>query len=468
MRALVAAAIVWLAIATPVAAGRFIAFSDLHLDPTADPALVGQLLAAPVADWAAILERGREGFGRFGRDATWPLVRSALDQMRAVEPDPAFLLLTGDLLAHGFQARFAAAAPGAGAAAYDGLVIKTVEFLAAQIMARFPARRVFLALGNNDDFCGDYRLSPDGRFLIESEAVAQALLGADDGQAFARAWEEGFGYDVPNGALAGLRMIFLNSVFFSPGYDEACAPNAPRDPGLDAMDWLAVKLAQARGRGEKVWLFLHIPPGADAYATLAQGACAGTLQAMWTARETERFLGLIREHARMVQLVFAGHTHMDEFRLLGAPSHPDGMVLVTPGISPIFGQNPGFHVYEVAASGRLLDRETWALTNLTEISAAVAPAWRREYRFSELWGGVGLDAPGLAELASAIADAPATRAKWYSAFRVGRTAAWREPGGVAQLPPAVFAAYRCAISDVPAAAYRRCLCGEQTPVTPRP
>ena len=90
MRALVAAAIVWLAIATPVAAGRFIAFSDLHLDPTADPALVGQLLAAPVADWAAILERGREGFGRFGRDATWPLVRSALDQMRTVEPDPAF------------------------------------------------------------------------------------------------------------------------------------------------------------------------------------------------------------------------------------------------------------------------------------------------------------------------------------------------------------------------------------------
>ena len=84
MRALVAAAIVWLAIATPVAAGRFIAFSDLHLDPTADPALVGQLLAAPVADWAAILERGREGFGRFGRDATWPLVRSALDHRSAV------------------------------------------------------------------------------------------------------------------------------------------------------------------------------------------------------------------------------------------------------------------------------------------------------------------------------------------------------------------------------------------------
>ena len=458
MRAVLAAAIAWLACLGPSSAERFIALSDLHLDPTADPALVGELVTAQVADWAAILERGRDGFGRFGRDATWPLVRSALDQMRAVEPDPAFLLLTGDLLAHGFRAKFLAAAPQAGETAYDNFVIKTVEFLADQIMARFPGRRVFLALGNNDDFCGDYRLAPDGVFLADSERAAAALLGVEDARAFASAWDSGIGYVLPNGSIPGLRMVFLNSVFFSPGYDDACAPDAPRDPGLAAMDWLAGRLAEARGRGEKVWLFLHIPPGGDAWATLKHGACRGTTQAMWTAPETERFLGLIREHADTVGAIFAGHTHMDEFRLLGDPADPDGAVLVTPGISPVFGQNPGFHIYEVDASGRLTDRETWALTNLAAIGPGVAPVWRLEYRFDGLWGLSGLDRSTLAVLAGRIATDPATQAYWYSTFRTGRTAAWGQAAGVADLPPIEFAAYRCAITAVAPAAYRACVC----------
>ncbi|MGE3293046.1 MAG: metallophosphoesterase [Geminicoccaceae bacterium] len=459
MRAVLTAALIWLASCAPGSAERFIALSDIHLDPTADPGLVRELVAAQVADWASILERGRVGFGRFGRDATWPLVRSALDQMRRVEPEPAFLLLTGDLLAHGFRAKFTAAAPQAGAAAYDSFVIKTVEFLAAQIMARFPGRRVFLALGNNDDFCGDYRLSPDGRFLVESEAAAQALLGLDDARRFAREWDEGFGYELPNGSIDGLRMIFLNSVFFSPGYDEACAPEAPRDPGLAAMDWLAGRLGEARDGAEKVWLFLHIPPGGDAYATLEHGACRGTMQAMWTAPETERFLELIREYAGTVGAVFAGHTHMDEFRLLGAPAEPDGVVLVTPAISPVFGQNPGFHVYEVDPSGRLTDRATWALTNLAAIGPEVAPTWQLEYRFDALWGLEGLERATLAELAGRITTDPATRADWYSVFRVGRTAVWGQATAVADLPPVEFSAYRCAITAVSPAAYRACVCG---------
>lgn len=459
MRCLLVATFAWLACAAPASAARLIALSDIHLDPTADPSLVEQLLAAPAADWAAILEQGRGGFGRFGRDATWPLVRSALDQMRAVEPDPAFLLLTGDLLAHEFHAKFAAAAPGMGAAAYDTFVVKTVDFLASQIMARFPDRRVFLALGNNDDFCGDYRLSPDGTFLRDSETAAQALVRAPDGAAFARSWDEGFGYAVPNGTIPGLRMVFLNSVFFAPGYDEACAKGAPRDPGLLAIDWLADRLAEAREQGERVWLFFHIPPGGDAYATLEHGACGGALQAMWTAPETERFLGLMRDYADIIGATFAGHTHMDEFRLLGDPSAPNGFVLVTPGISPVFGQNPGFHVYATDAAGRLTGRDTWALTNLAVIGPGIAPEWRLEYRFDRLWGFPALDRGTLAALAGRITTDATAQADWYSIFRVGRIAAWGRAAGVADLPPVEFAAYRCAITAVAPAAYRACLCG---------
>jgi sphingomyelin phosphodiesterase acid-like 3 len=451
----------WLAVAGGATeAARFVAFSDVHLDPMADPALVEELLAADAGAWAGILDRGRASFGAFGRDSTWPLVRSALDSMRAAEPDPAFLLVTGDLLAHDFRARFDAAAPGSDEARYDAFVLKTVEFLGREIAGRFPGKRVFLALGNNDDFCGDYMLTPDGAFLAATEPMAEELLGVEGDAAFARDWDDGHGYDLPNGSIPGLRMVFLNSVFLSPGYDEACAQGgAHKDPGHAAMDWLAGRLAAAERAGEKVWLFSHIPPGADAYATLHQGSCPDGLRAMWTATETERYLDLIARHAGTVAATFAGHTHMDEFRLLGRGAEPDGFVLVVPGVSPIFGQNPGFQVYEADAAGRLLDGDTWALTNLEGIGPGVAPAWGREYRFSELWGLRGLDLATLGELAARIGADEATRAAWYSVFRVGRPAAWGLPGGAAGLPPQVFGAYGCAISAVGEGAYRACLCG---------
>ena len=123
----------------PAHADRFIAFSDLHFDPTADLSLVENLLATDVSGWTEILDSVPADYGAFGRDATWPLVRSALDQMRLVEPAPAFLILTGDLLAHQLRTKFAVAMPAADGHRYDLFVVKTADFLAREIMRRFPA-----------------------------------------------------------------------------------------------------------------------------------------------------------------------------------------------------------------------------------------------------------------------------------------------------------------------------------------
>ena len=144
------------------------------------------------------------------------------------------------------------------------------------------------------------------------------FLRVSESERFDHGWDTGRGYDVPNGIIPGLRMIFLNSIFFAPGYDEACAPVPVEDPGGATMAWLADRLDAAERAGEKVWLLTHIPPGADAYATLASGGCRpGGLRTMWTAPETEWFVRLLARYRGTVQAVFAGHTHMDEFRLVG-------------------------------------------------------------------------------------------------------------------------------------------------------
>src|SRR5262249_17380448 len=72
-------------------AGRFIALSDIHLDPFAAPELIAPLMAAEPQQWPAILKRQTNNrYGSYGRDSTWALLQSALDQMREVEPSSAF------------------------------------------------------------------------------------------------------------------------------------------------------------------------------------------------------------------------------------------------------------------------------------------------------------------------------------------------------------------------------------------
>jgi hypothetical protein len=440
--------------------GRFIALSDLHLDVFADPILVDGLADADPVQWAQILGRAtHDRYGHYRRDATWPLVESALDQMRAVEPDPPFVILTGDLFAHEFRKKFEASAARRSEDDYRAFVRKTLKFLSFEIMRRFPGKPVFLSLGNEDSDCGDYRLAPDGGFLHDSLAAAAELAGIGDDPVFRSGWLAGHGYDIANRAIPKLRIVSVNSVFLSVRYRDTCGGLAPASLGDAVLTWLTERLGAARQAGEKVWLLFHIPPGADPYATVRNGGCPAGLTPMWAEGYASQFVDLLRDHADIVTATFAGHTHMDEFRVIGRDGRIHGFTLNTPGISPIFGQNPGFHVYSYGASGELVDRETWYTDDFATVARDAKPTWRREYRFSERWSMPGLNTATLSELADRIGNDERARAAWFSIYPVGRTAMWRVPGGVASLPAETFRAYDCAMRHTDAAAYRRCLCG---------
>ncbi len=442
--------------------GRFIAVSDLHFDPFAAPELVNELAAAPPERWREILGRtAADRYGSYGRDTTWPLLESALDQMHAVEPDPAFLILTGDLLAHRFRSKFEASATNHSEDDYRGFVDKTASFLAEEIRRRFPERRVFLTLGNEDSDCGDYRLSPGGIFLNDTLRLAAKLAGAGDDPSFARDWLSGHGYDLASGAIPGLRIIAVNSVFLSERYRDACGGSPAGLLRKDVISWLSERLEAVSRAGETAWLLFHIPPGADPYATVRRGACPSGLTAMWAAEQAQDFSDVLQRYANTVTATYAGHTHMDEFRVIGRDGRLDGFTLNTPGISPVFGQNPGFHVYSYGASGNLVDRETWYADGLDPAAATGRLTWKREYRFSELWQLPALDAANLARLADLIGTDEQARAKWFSVYPVGRTANWNLPDGVTSLSPETFRAYDCAMKHVDAGEYRRCLCGAE-------
>ncbi|HEX6567209.1 MAG TPA: hypothetical protein VF020_23160, partial [Chthoniobacterales bacterium] len=121
-----------------------------------------------------------------------------------------------------------------------------------------------------------------------------------------------------------------------------------------------------------------------------------------------QFLDLMKTYGGIVQIALAGHTHMDDFRVLS----PDGSASpiafrITPAISPIFGNNPGFSVLQYQMStGEVSDITTYYLDLAGGRSD---PKWALEYRFSTAYGYNIFSAENLQSLAAAIHSDPSVR-----------------------------------------------------------
>jgi hypothetical protein len=438
----------------PVAARQLLVMSDIHFDPMAAPQLVDRLAAAEPADWQAVFDStGDHSPSRYGSDTNWPLLASALRQMKETLPQPALLLLPGDFLAHQFRAKFDAAAHDHSDAAYRSFVRRTMQFLALQLERDFPAAPILPVLGNNDEDCGDYQLQPNGPFLADTLPILRALLGSAGREpGFERDWTS---YGNVSVEVRGLRVLLVNTVVFSRSYKNRCGAPGAGDPGRATLAWLAAELAAARQAHQPVWLVYHIPPGIDGYTTWRRGSCPDHVVAMWNAAYAQPFGDLLRRYRDTVAASFAGHTHMDDFRLLGDGSDYFGFALITPALSPIFGQNPAYRTVAFDAAGAVLDQTTWDLANLSAAGAAVPAKWQPEYTFTREWQLPRIDLPSLERLYTMITTVPADRSRWHTLFAVSSPVYWTgNRGGGDQTR-----AFDCATGRVSPADFRQCWCG---------
>lgn len=444
--------------AEPPVVRQILMMSDLHFDPMADPRLVDRLAATEPEQWSAVLESSDDtNLGGYGWDTNWMLLRSALRQMRETMPDPAFVLIPGDFLAHGFRREFDAAASDHSNAAYRMFVRKTMQFVAEQLRGTFPARPILPALGNNDELCGDYQLQPGGPFLADTLPIVHELVGDDGRPDFDQNWTTYGNYSVK---MAGVRVLVANTNFFSVHYRNACGSASDADPGRATLAWLDGALAAAKQAQEQVWLVYHIPPGIDGYATLRQGACADNVIPMWDEAYAEPFLALLRRYADTVVATFAGHTHMDDFRLIGDADGRYAFTLITPAVSPIFGQNPAFRTVAYDSTGSILDQTTYDLANLPQATAAgsAAPAWQAEYTFTQQWRLPRVDLPSLDRLYSLTGEEP-ERERWHTIFPVSSPAYWPQFSSAGESGAQAIRAFRCASGNVRFPDYRQCYCG---------
>ena len=365
---------------------QVVVFSDLHFNALYDRTLYAQLAASDPTQWDSIFQTSKiTAPSSWGSDTNYPLLQLALTAIKQqASAGGPVLLFTGDLLGHGLpdlfylgycQTQKCSDPPGPEqTAAMQAFIDKTVLYVTSKVRAAAGQAPVLFAVGNIDSYSTD---GPNTDFLTRNAATfyTQFLNGAIDQQAFLSTFTGGGYYSA---SLPGINVLFvsLDSDSFVSGW--------PGDPDAE-LAWLDSQLAAARAAGQKVWLLMHVPPGADTQETANNAAAAGTpnkvtattTSMMWQASYQTTFLQTLQKYPGIVTFAFGGHTHMDEYRIVG------GIVLSqSPSITPWFGNNPAFRLFTIK-------RDTWLPTDYQSFyfDLAAPPAqFNWLYTFSTTYG----------------------------------------------------------------------------------
>ena len=447
-----------------VGQGLFLDVTDIHFDPfaslPADPAkrraALDKLIATPVARWQKFFQAAKDmPYPRRGHaDTSYPLFASMLAAAKGLSGNDGgrvrydYVLNTGDNLAHGFRKKFLAA--GGQEAAYQGFVVKTLRYVDRMLRKRFGAPLIY-APGNNDAVCGDYKVAPHSAMLAQIARDLPVLRRHPEAR---RDFAVGGFYVVPHPRVPKHDIIALNSIFWSIKYQDDCNKSGG-DPGPAELDWLAWTLYREKAAGRTATLAMHIPPGINAYTSSKQ-ACPQTGTSFWRSDVTTRFRTLVDEYRSVLTASYAGHTHMDDFRVL--PDQNGAPLLatrITPAVSPIFGNNPAFAVMLYDRSNAFVrDSAIVYLTNL-DTGGRKAPAkWQPEYDFARTYGVKSYTAASVAALARRIAG-NASAAQSYMTFYPVKAPTPINAGNLK--------AYACAQTSPTPAAYAACRCPAGAP-----
>jgi sphingomyelin phosphodiesterase acid-like 3 len=392
--------------------------SDIHFEPFWDPAKVAQLDAQPVTQWNAILAPpvSSDQPQRFaalqqacpakGLDTDYTLYQSSLKAVRAHSSGAAFAVVSGDLISHQYRCKYFTFFPQAQKGQYEAFVQKTLDYVMGELEAALPKTVVYVALGNNDSGCDDYRLDANSSFLKEVGAEVTKKFPASERLTAQQTFAAGGYYSIALPApIQNARLLVLDDLFMSKNY-KTCANQPDPKAAAPQMAWLAKQLADARTNKQKVWVMGHIPPGVDLYSSAKRlsGICNGTQKpAMFLS--SEEMADVIAGYGDVVELAIFAHTHMNELRLLkdSTSSQPPVPVKMVSSISPIHGNHPSFTLAQVdPATMALVDFQVIASANLSGDPAD----WKQEYDFGKSFALPDFSSSSVAKLIDAFAADP--------------------------------------------------------------
>jgi len=417
-----------------------VVFSDLHFNPYYDPSLFQQLVAADASHWEDVFKTskittpsawGQDIDSPLLKDTNYPLLLLALSSIKQNLGTSPLVIFAGDFLGHGIPQQFypryyaglgispAPATPDAAAvAAMKSFTNKTLAFVMGQVRASVGNRPVMFSLGNNDSYSG-YGPNQNSSFTLDNSFLADNaelfyttfLKGTADHQEFLSTFTSGGYYSAEppgtNVMVIGLNTILCTTLFYPvQGVNDSAVATE--------LDWLDARLTAAKVAGKKVLLLMHAPPGVDVGSTVGKSAIpinTTTATMMWWPAYQSRFLKILSNYPGTVSLSLAGHTHMDDYRILT----PSDTLEIIPAIASYSGNNPAFRVFTVS-------RDTFKPIDYSSMNFDLAtnPAqFNAYYTFSAAYSLQGdLDA-SLRQLAPTLASNASKQALYRGFFYSG-------------------------------------------------
>ncbi|CAN7945223.1 unnamed protein product [Ixodes pacificus] len=292
---------------------------------------------------------GSDDIGPYGDvkcDSPRLLVESAVAAMRSIEPNPDFVLWTGDNLPHLEDVPWSE-------------VYAQTRWLGQRLREAFPGCPVVPMLGNHDCSPPNY-MRPDNMSRYLSDAGFRELLPSSSWSTF----EKGGYYSWT--VSGSLRLVCLNSVLWYTG-NLAPATNVSKD---DQLIWLHEQLREAQNLGEKVLISGHVAPGYYSRALTPKLGTSGLLR----DEVNEAYQDLIGNFTDVVSGQFFGHQHGNSFVVLSdTDGRPVASAQVASSVTPwtlpeeLYGRlsvptNPMVRLYKYdRASVRLLDYTVYYL-----------------------------------------------------------------------------------------------------------
>jgi sphingomyelin phosphodiesterase acid-like 3 len=463
----------------PAAAPEVLTVSDIHFSPYHDRAVFAQLLTAPHTQWEAIFETTTDTvFSTYNFDSNYALLKASLEKMQLESPNPDYIMISGDFLAHNFEDSFQLWSGIAyetqqvdSFAQLDAFISKTIHFMAGMWDKYYPNTPIYAALGNNDAFCGDYLVQPGGEFLKSFAAAFGPLTHHNGGvNTFDETFEDG-GYFAQQAAHdANLRVVVLNTILFSDNFNSPwsgeavyCTPGyfgpTNNEPGGKMLTWLDGQLTEAAAAGQKVWLMQHIPAGINVANAVPRHpidsipCLNGSPQMFLKDTFNTQYLKMIQKHAGVITLNIAGHYHRDDFRVYFDETKTNAIswLHVLPAISPIYDNNPGFQVATYNKTTSMLDDYTCYFVDVQQ-AVSSETAWAHEYKFSDIYGFTGLNTAKMHNINTQLKTDATLQQQYLTYYPVSQAASTQSDLWRVQY-------YVCGQTAYTWDEYKECVCG---------
>jgi hypothetical protein len=385
-------------------------FSDVHFNPLYDVSLRPQLDSADPGQWKAIYEGSAiTGLPAYGADTNYLLFKLALTSIQQNLSGCKLVVFSGDLLGHGISSLYTKNGGNSDQASINAFINKATAFVTQQIRAAVGTLPVVFAVGNCDSYTG---YGPDSTFLSATtdSFYTQLLNSATDRQQFAATFQAG-GYYSIDLLDQRLKVIGLNTIM--------CAALILQDYSTQVatqFDWLDRQLAAAQRLGQKVWIVMHVPPGIYMGGTTENNGQLTAVAMMWYDDYQDSFLQILAKYPGRVSFLLAGHTHMDEYRILSS----EHVVEVTPGISPVFWNDPAYKVFTIETSN-------FAPVDYQAVKYAMATlpapaAFTKSYTFTGAYSMPSCSSASLAALFPQLASNSTFQAFFRAAYYSGSAA----------------------------------------------